>query len=169
MDYLQFSELRHMDSEELYHHGIVGMKWGVRRYQNKDGTLTEAGKKRKAKLEKKLNKLEPKAVSKTEPAPKKPSVSDLSNEELKTRTDRLTLEKNYMDAEYNRAASASKLNPPKENKAKKLMAKVANKIVDDIILPEAVALGKTYLNKYTKKHFGYTLPTQSNQEKKDKK
>lgn len=31
---------------ELYHYGKKGMKWGVRRYQNKDGSLTEAGKKR---------------------------------------------------------------------------------------------------------------------------
>lgn len=31
---------------ELYHHGVKGQKWGVRRYQNKDGTLTDAGKKR---------------------------------------------------------------------------------------------------------------------------
>ena len=29
----------------LQHYGIKGMKWGVRRYQNKDGTLTDAGKK----------------------------------------------------------------------------------------------------------------------------
>ena len=32
--------------DELYHHGVKGMKWGVRRYQNKDGSLTAKGKKR---------------------------------------------------------------------------------------------------------------------------
>lgn len=32
--------------DDMIHSGIIGMKWGVRRYQNPDGTLTEAGKKR---------------------------------------------------------------------------------------------------------------------------
>lgn len=35
----------------LAHHGILGQKWGIRRYQNEDGTITEAGKKRIARLE----------------------------------------------------------------------------------------------------------------------
>jgi hypothetical protein len=33
-------------NNELKHYGVLGMKWGVRRYQNKDGSLTPAGKKR---------------------------------------------------------------------------------------------------------------------------
>lgn len=37
-----------MNNRELYHHGIKGQKWGVRRFQNKDGSLTKAGKERKS-------------------------------------------------------------------------------------------------------------------------
>lgn len=36
--------------DELYHHGIKGQRWGVRRYQNEDGTLTPAGKIRYAEV-----------------------------------------------------------------------------------------------------------------------
>ncbi len=54
-------------NNELYHHGVVGMKWGVRRYQNKDGSLTPAGKKRQAKLEAELDELNGKKPSQESP------------------------------------------------------------------------------------------------------
>ena len=38
---------------ELYHHGVKGMRWGVRRYRNPDGTLTAAGKRHQARVDKK--------------------------------------------------------------------------------------------------------------------
>lgn len=37
---------RPLRQDELIHFGILGMHWGIRRYQNKDGSLTELGKKR---------------------------------------------------------------------------------------------------------------------------
>lgn len=52
-------EVRRKD-DSLAHHGIQGQKWGVRRYQNEDGSLTDAGKKRYSrgyagKIEKRLD------------------------------------------------------------------------------------------------------------------
>lgn len=42
--------MEYIYSNELQHHGILGQKWGVRRYQNKDGTLTAKGKARQLKV-----------------------------------------------------------------------------------------------------------------------
>lgn len=40
----------------LVHHGVKGQRWGVRRYQNADGSLTDAGRKKLLKFQKKVSK-----------------------------------------------------------------------------------------------------------------
>lgn len=73
-------------TNELYHYGILGMKWGKRRYQNKDGSLTSAGKKRYDKPNDDYIKVH-----------SKKKISQMSNDELKNRNNRLQMEKNYRE------------------------------------------------------------------------
>lgn len=47
--HLNKKEVTTINELELYHHGILGQRWGVRRFQNKDGSLTSAGKTRYSK------------------------------------------------------------------------------------------------------------------------
>lgn len=78
---------------ELKHWGILDMHWGVRRFQNPDGSLTEAGKERYLKNVKKQRGLIEKAKEK-----KSTSVHDIPDEELKQITNRLYLEMNFIRA-----------------------------------------------------------------------
>lgn len=140
---------------ELTHWGIKGMRWGVRRYQTKDGSLTPAGKKRYAKemaklkaeekiaknrlrTQAKLNKLEEKRreidamnsgkpISKTSKRTSSRSVKDMSDEELRTTVNRMLLEQQY-----------NRMNPQQVSAGKKFV----NKVVNDVLIPAATEVGK---------------------------
>lgn len=143
MEYIVYTS-----GNELYHHGIRGMKWGVRRYQNKDGSLTPAGKKRRDKLESELEKLgggnkkstEDGAITRTK------SISEMSNKELQEYTTRMQLEKQYYDAKRN----LDSVTPKQVNKGKQF----ANKMFDEVIKPAGIDAGKKMLDKAISKALG---------------
>lgn len=78
------------DEDCLKHWGIKGQKWGVRRFQNEDGTRTEAGKKREKKAR---------------------ETDSMDDEELRNKVNRLQNEQNYrrIMSERNRSSIPSKL------------------------------------------------------------
>lgn len=118
---------------ELYHHGIKGMRWGVRRYQNKDGSLTPAGKKRQAKLESKLEKLGGKKSSSDDAdntqSTKKKSASEMSDAELDRAINRARKED-----EYNRLRPEPVAN-----------AKPRNHLIEDVLKPAAINAGRNFM------------------------
>lgn len=64
-------------NDYLKHYGILGMKWGVRRYQHKDGTLTSAGKKRYDRdIQTNLSKKKDSRIDTSKPDPKRWTKED---------------------------------------------------------------------------------------------
>lgn len=107
----------YLKTKEFYHSGIKGMKWGIRRYQNEDGTLTEEGKERYGTPEryraaaKEASALEESTRGASSAASTAASImntqrgsqairkdySELTDQELQRRVNRLNLERAYGD------------------------------------------------------------------------
>ena len=113
----------HCASDTLCHHGVRGQKWGVRRFQNKDGSLTSKGKSHRKENTKK--------------------ISEMSDEELRQKTQRLRLEN-----EYRRELSTAS---GKAQKGKSFVSKLASKTVNEVFVQSAVDTAKKYTTSYMDK------------------
>ena len=114
---------------EFYHHGIKGQKWGVRRFQNPDGTLTAAGRKRYGSQDNfDARNLE------------KKGKKNLSNDELRKINERKRLEAEYDS--YNRKKKDG------EDYVKKMMADVGGEVLKTGIKVAVVYAGYKYLSSH---------------------
>lgn len=132
--------MENKNSDTLCHYGILGMKWGIRRYQNKDGSLTPAGKKRADKMKDDYTKLTGKRLIR-KPIKKadqkeditKKRIKDMSDTEIKDRINRLENEKRLSGLQRDTASTGQK---------------VATSAVRDVLAPAAVSAGKQLLTNW---------------------
>lgn len=154
-------------NEELYHHGVKGMKWGVRRYQNADGSYTNAGKKRYVTT-RQANK---NAKAAANQARKDSIAADKAkggvrfykaNRNAKMAAAKARKESFAKDKQYNKDLRAEKVNNAKNN-AKDLANRVKNRNITDqdkrkaIVVGGSVAAGVALKTVGTAGVFGLTM------------
>ena len=110
-----------MEINELRHHGIKGQRWGIRRFQNRDGSLTSAGKKRRA---------DDSDTDENKQQPQKKTAKTMTDEELREKINRLQLEKQY-------AALMKETNPPKSTKGKDFVIDILKRSGENL-LPQVI-------------------------------
>ena len=153
-----------MEYNSLTHSGVKGMKWGVRRYQNKDGSLTDAGKKRYARdaREKEFDNYDDakgvyyKSSKKNGRSELAADPSRYAKEDL-TRTKRLTEETSRMTGELKKANDTAIRNKPKNTmdlskmSDKELRDQInrafLEKQYNDMFAPQTTSKGREYASK----------------------
>ena len=155
------------NSYELYHHGILGQKWGVRRYQNEDGSLTPAGEKRYIKNTKKLEKQRVKDAKKLEKQRIKDAKKEakdankhrhtMSDEELLERIGRLEKEKKLRELTESEIAPGAKA-------AKDILGQSGKKVAVALVAGGTLYAIKAALSrKFNLEEFaGYVAPKPKN-------
>ena len=118
-----------MDNNELTHWGIKGMKWGIRRFQNKDGSLTAAGKKRRGIDDSDDNRTES-IEAKRERLLKSTNASEIYKNRNLLTTAEINERLNRIDTERRLSEAASKESKPKKTTIDRVntILKYGNKI-----------------------------------------
>lgn len=121
-------------NNELYHWGIPGMKWGVRRYQNRDGSLTNAGKKRYSEVEQPKPRVSEDAYKAY--ANRRRDIGELSNQELRQLNERMQLEQQYRQLTSN---------AQQKGKGQKFAEEVAWSVGKTLVTKALTSQGEKYM------------------------
>ena len=136
-----------MNEYELYHHGVKGMKWGIRRTKKQLGYKVSSGLK---KLKKRVSdKVEESKTKKEEAKKASRSVKDLTDKELRERVERLALEQRALDLER----QIANLTPKHVSAGEKFAKEIGGKLVSSLGTSASRVAGE-YLEKALKDSLG---------------